>query len=212
MTQTEERPRVREKLEVAVRKATRADSAQLTAVLARAFDDDPLVNWAVAQDRRRARRVYEFMSTGLNRLTMPFGEVYTTEAIQGGACWTPPGKWKLGMLQQLMLLPSMAKVTTWRRIPAIMGGINAVEKKHPHDPHYYLLALGVEPELQGRSLGTQLMAPVLARCDAEGMPAYLESSKEVNVPLYERNGFKVTEEFTIPNGGPPIWLMWREPK
>jgi hypothetical protein len=43
------------------------------------------------------------------------------------------------------------------------------------------------------------------------MPAYLESSKEINVPLYERNGFKVTEQMTVPNGGPPIWLMWRDP-
>ena len=44
------------------------------------------------------------------------------------------------------------------------------------------------------------------------IPAYLESSKEKNVPLYERNGFKVTEVYTVPNGGPPIWLMWRDPR
>jgi hypothetical protein len=44
------------------------------------------------------------------------------------------------------------------------------------------------------------------------MPAYLESSKEKNVPFYERNGFKVRERFEVPNGGPPIWLMWREPQ
>ena len=212
MTQTESAPRNREKLEVQVRKATPADSAALTATMARAFDDDPVINWAAAQDKHRARRVYDMMAMAVNRLTMPFGEVYTTEGIQGGAGWTPPGKWKLGMLQQLMLLPAMVKVTTLRRLPAVMGGMNAIEKKHPHEPHYYLLGLGVEPDLQGRGLGTQLMAPTLARCDAEGMPAYLESSKEINVPLYERNGFKVTEEFTIPNGGPKVWLMWRDPR
>ena len=91
-----------------------------------------------------------------------------------------------------------------------MGGISAVEKKHPSAPHYYLMALGVDPDLQGRSVGTQLMRPVLDKCDAEHMPAYLESSKERNVPLYERNGFKVTETMVIPNGGPKIWLMWRD--
>jgi hypothetical protein len=55
------------------------------------------------------------------------------------------------------------------------------------------------------------MRPVLERCDGEGVPAYLESSKERNVPLYERNGFRVTEEMVVPNGGPKIWLMWRDP-
>lgn len=207
-----EAPVSREKLSVVVRKATAADSVALNATLARAFDDDPFINWMAAQDTRRARRVYDAMGVALNRLTMPFGEVYTTDTAEGGALWTPPGKWRLGVLQQLLLVPTMAKTTTWRRILSVMSGVNAVEKKHPHQPHYYLLALGVEPALQGRSLGTQLMAPVLERCDRERVPAYLESSKERNVPLYERNGFKVTEELTVPNGGPKLWLMWRDPR
>jgi GNAT superfamily N-acetyltransferase len=148
----------------------------------------------------------------LRKLTLKFGEVYTTTEIQGGAYWNPPGTWKMGILQQLLLTPDMARVTTWRRLPGILQGLNAIEKKHPAAPHYYLLALGVEPEMQGRSIGSQLMQPVLQRCDREGVPAYLESSKERNVPLYERHGFKVTEELVVPYNGPKIWLMWREPK
>ena len=73
------------------------------------------------------------------------------------------------------------------------------------------MALGVEPALQGKGIGTQLMAPVLEKADRERMPAYLESSKEQNIPLYERNGFKVTKEHTIKDG-PKIWLMWRDPR
>lgn len=210
MTQAEVSERTREPLEATVRKATAADREKLVAVMARAFDDDPMANWFVAQDKRRARRIYDFMDVAY-RITSPGGELYTTDGIEGGAFWSPPGKWKMGILQQLMLMPAMIRTSTIKRVPAIMGGLNAVEKKHPHEPHYYLLALGVEPELQGRGVGTRLMAPILERCDRERIPAYLESSKAVNVALYERNGFKVTEEFTIPNGGPKIWLMWREP-
>lgn len=211
MTQAETQERTREPLEPRIRKATKADRERLTATLARAFDDDPFANWFAAQDARRARRVLDFMDVAF-QMTIPHGEVYTTEDMEGGACWAPPGKWKMGILQQLRLTPTMARVTTWKRVPTVVGALNAVEKKHPHEPHYYLLALGVEPELQGRGLGTKLMAPILERCDREGVPAYLESSKEVNVPLYERNGFKVTERFEVPNGGPPIWLMWRDPR
>lgn len=201
-----------QKVAVSVRKARQDEAGALSAVLARAFDDDPFANWAVAQDSKREDRILSFMSLAMRRMTLPHGHVYTTDGTDGVAGWTPPGKWKLGMLQQLMLAPQMARSTSWRRLPKVIGGLNVVEKKHPHQPHYYLLVVGVEPALQGRSIGTQLMAPVLALCDRESMPAYLESSKERNVPLYERNGFRVTEELTIPNGGPRLWLMWREPQ
>ena len=43
----------------------------------------------------------------------------------------------------------------------------------------------------------EVLAPVLERCDAEGVPAYLESSKESNVSFYRRHGFDVT-------GGTPL--------
>ena len=212
MTEMQDQPRTRERLAVDVRKATLGDLPALTAALARAFDDDPLVNWMAARDSRRARRVYDAMDLSLRDLSFRHGEVYTTDGIHGGALWAPPGKWKMGLLQQLLLTPKMTRITTWRRLPAVMGGINAVEKKHPQRPHFYLFVLGTDTEHQGKGVGTQLMAPVLDRCDREGIPAYLESSKERNVPLYERNGFKVTEVFQVPNGGPPLWLMWRDPR
>ena len=211
MTQVQDQDTRRERREVNVRKYAPAERAQLTAVMARAFDDDPIANWFAAQDAKRARRIHDFMTVGL-KIIARHDEIYTTDGVEGGACWAPPGKWKMGMVQQLGLLPSIVRTATLRRVPAVMGGLTAVEKKHPHTPHWYLFALGVEPDLQGCGIGTQLMAPVLERCDREGTPAYLESSKERNVPLYERNGFKVTEEFQVPNGGPPIWLMWRDPK
>jgi hypothetical protein len=56
------------------------------------------------------------------------------------------------------------------------------------------------------------MRPVLSHCDREGMPCYLESSKERNVPFYRRHGFEVVQEVPLGAEGPSIWTMWREPQ
>jgi ribosomal protein S18 acetylase RimI-like enzyme len=210
MTQTVASTRTRR--EVEVRKPRPSEIGLVVDVLARAFDDDPLANWAVAQDSKRAERMRRFFDAPVRGMALRHNEIYTTPDVEGAAIWCPPGKFKLGPLDQMRQLPGMLRCTTLRRFPAVMRGFSRVEQKHPKQPHWYLLALGVEPELQGQSIGTQLMAPILERCDAEHAGAYLESSKERNVPLYERNGFRVTDEFEVADGGPRIWLMWRDPK
>ena len=55
------------------------------------------------------------------------------------------------------------------------------------------------------------MRTVLDRADDEGMPAYLEATSERNRALYLRHGFEDLEKVHWPGGGPPLWLMWREP-
>ena len=86
-----------------------------------------------------------------------------------------------------------------------------MEAGHPHDPHYFLWFVAVVPDAQGHGLGAQLMAPVLARCDLERTPAYLEATSERNATLYARHGFEVIGEIT-PSGGPTMYPMWREPR
>ena len=106
-----------------------------------------------------------------------------------------------------------------RHVPTLLrvvglGGISkisvldAMEKRHPKELHHYLAILGTDPSAQGRGIGSALMAPVLEQCDTEGLPAYLESSKESNVPFYGRFKFAVTEPFTL-RGGPTMHFMWR---
>jgi hypothetical protein len=56
-----------------------------------------------------------------------------------------------------------------------------------------------------------VLGPVLDICDREGLPAYLESSKERNVAFYRHHGFEVTGELSLPEGSVRLWLMWREP-
>ena len=70
--------------------------------------------------------------------------------------------------------------------------------------------LGVEPDRQGQGIGSALIQPVLGRADAEGLPCYLETTKERNVTFYRRHGFDVVAEGDLPDLGPPFWTMRRE--
>jgi predicted N-acetyltransferase YhbS len=98
-----------------------------------------------------------------------------------------------------------------RQVGRGMRVSETMKKHHPEEPHWYLAVVGSDPDVRGGGFGQALMRSRLERCDAEGAPAYLESSKESNVPYYLRFGFQVTGELTIPDGGPTMWQMWRRP-
>ncbi len=88
--------------------------------------------------------------------------------------------------------------------------VSTIERQHPRTPHWYLAVLGTDPIHQGKGIGSALLAPILDRCDREGIGAYLESSKQSNIAFYRRHRFEVTGEIVLP-GGPPVWPMWRDP-
>ena len=107
-----------------------------------------------------------------------------------------------------------------RRYPAILDeqahSVTLVvrlarEFMRPHARRIALAGLLMGLAAASTAARAWLMQPVLETCDRNEIPAYLESSKERNVAFYSRHGFKVTQEITLPKG-PPIWLMWRDPR
>ena len=61
---------------------------------------------------------------------------------------------------------------------------------------------------RARGLGAALLREGLARVDADGLPAYLETPNPRTIPLYERHGFAVT---AVAQAGecPPVTCMLR---
>jgi ribosomal protein S18 acetylase RimI-like enzyme len=194
-----------------VRKATIADVPRLAEVLARAFDSDPPMQWFIPDADQRVRRARLLFDVMLRRLHLARDVCFTTDEILGGALWVPPGVRGLTLGQQVRLLPPMMRVFG-RHMSRAQRGLSVMDSRHPRKPHYYLDTLGVAPECQGRGLGSALMQPMLDRCDRERMPAYLNAGSARSRDLYLRHGFGVMEEFELPDGGPPLWRMWREPR
>jgi ribosomal protein S18 acetylase RimI-like enzyme len=187
-----------------IRTAAPDDAEQIAASLARAFDDDPVARYGLPSDRRREGQLRRFYLQRLRTL-LPEELVFCDEDRRGAALWAPPDRWRTP-LPELM----RTRIVT-SRLPLFLVGGMRVEHHHPREPHYYLAILGVDPAAQGQGLGSRLLEPMLERCDREGVPAYLECSKERNVDFYARHGFRVTGEVRLLLG-PTLWLMWRDPR
>ena len=67
--------------------------------------------------------------------------------------------------------------------------------------------IGVEAELPGRGIGTQMMEVFCRRMDVVGEAAYLETDKAENVRFYGRFGFATLDEPDI--HGIHNWFMFR---
>ncbi|MEM9255854.1 MAG: N-acetyltransferase [Pseudomonadota bacterium] len=174
-------------------------------ILAEAFADDPVMNWS-CNHPTSIRPMFE--------LTLPVfsahGLSYMDGQCRGAAAWLGPHD----TLEWPMNLHSVALVYR-------MGGLRGVlrmlrsgqqtSKHHPETPHYYLFAIGVRSECKGQGMGSALIREMLKRCDAEGVPAYLENSKAANLSFYEGHGFNVTRQIRFARTAPPLFLMWREP-
>jgi GNAT superfamily N-acetyltransferase len=190
-----------------VRRAHDGDTRPVSLVLARAFRDDPVHRWILPGEFDWALASDAFFAMVMRDM-LRHESVFTTEVCEGAALWIPPYP-AAATLRERLAMAARWYVALGRRASEVGVQLARIERAHPPEPHWYLAVLGIDPRHQGRGLGSALLGPILARCDADRVPAYLESSKRSNVPFYERHGFRLLGELAIA-GGPVIWRMQRE--
>jgi ribosomal protein S18 acetylase RimI-like enzyme len=183
--------------------------------LARAFFDYNLMVYAAANANRRAAGVTALYGAILWDC-FRWGEVYVTQDVKGAACWLPPGKTTSTLIRQIragmLRLPFCFRITGFNRLLAYDAMARKLHHEDSPRPHWYLAAIGVDPEHQGQGIGGSLMQPILARADAQNLPCYLETHRNENVRLYEKHGFRVTHKCEVPGHPIPVWAMLREAK
>jgi ribosomal protein S18 acetylase RimI-like enzyme len=200
-----------------VRPATRADIAELAAVLTRAFANEPPFTW-VQPDAELRARVQPAMFRGallhVYRVERGTEVVLHNGAIAGGAIWAPPGSSKPPSWRELRTIPGLIGALGLTHFPqyARRGKAveNALRRAHPSASHWYLAALGTDPQAQATGVGSALLRSGLGRCDQDGEHAYLECFDRL-VPYYQRFGFEVTGKIEMPADVPRQFAMWRGP-
>ncbi|MEI6251323.1 MAG: GNAT family N-acetyltransferase [Mycobacteriaceae bacterium] len=197
-----------------VRPARRTDVPALAQVLGRAFREDPVMAWLQPDAGKRSAALPGFFGAVTRHHFLAGGGVEVAGSDSGvgaAALWDPPGHWGQQPREQIAMLPAVVRAFRGRLGVARALG-DQMKAAHPEEPHWYLAMIGSDTAVRGGGYGNALMRSRLDRCDAEGAPAYLESSNPDNIGYYMRFGFEVTGEIVIPGGGPSLWPMWRRPR
>jgi GNAT superfamily N-acetyltransferase len=199
--------------EIELRPIARADVRSLSKVLAKAFYDDPVMNYMLPDDTARAKALPPMFATlTKNHFISRGGSEVASRggAIGAATLWDPPGQRKSSRWEELRMMPTLAWHFHSRTEQTKTLG-RLMEEAHPEEPHWYLMVIGSDPSVRGAGFGQALMHSRLDRCDAQHAPAYLEASEESLVPYYSRFGFEQIGEIDLPDG-PTMIPMWRAPR
>lgn len=180
------------------------ESAVSTIVLS--FARDPMARWSMP-DAKVFLTYFPDVVRAFAGKAFENGTAYQVAGYRGAAIWQSPGN----DMDHDAMGAVMQKALPQKKQDEAMGIIEQMEHFHPKEPHWYLPVIGIDPLYQGQGYGTALLQHALQICDAEGFPAYLESSNPANIPLYQRHGFSLIGE--IQSGSSPVlYPMLREKK
>jgi ribosomal protein S18 acetylase RimI-like enzyme len=188
-----------------VREVRVEETAAISALVARAFRDDPLVSWPIPL--ADASGATERFFASLHRAAARRGWLWTVDA-SSAAMWVPPG------FDDAFHKMEAEATGAFDDMEGVDQGValwSWVGDRHPDGRHWYLDHVAVDAARRGSGIGTALIRHGLDAASAEHVPAFLLTDVPNNVPYYERLGFRVVEEGRSPVGGPYIWFMRADP-
>ena len=136
------------------------------ATLSAAFHRDPVFEWIYPDVAHRRAAVPHFFSVLVEQFASRH-QVRTTPDVDGVALWLPPGE---ELLPEATAEPVIAELVegAGQAADRLMEAFTILEEHHPHEPHWYLGFLGVQPALQGLGLGSALLQATLVGVDEAG--------------------------------------------
>lgn len=193
-----------------IRRATLDDIPTLARTLTLAFADYAWTRWTIPADDH-LRRLEGLFTLDLTMIGVVHNETWMSDDGSAVAVWIPPKARQSATIDWERHAALSAPLMGERL--AVADGAEAMLARHrPHQPAWYLATTGVHPDHQRKGLGSNVLQPILDRCDEDGVACLTETSSPDNVRFYERLGFTVHAEVAMPDDGPTVWIMWREPR
>ena len=193
-----------------VRLAEQRDVPRIAATLTIALADSRWTRWALPDDGRMQRltRLHE-LDAGHRGVSTR--SAWITDDVTAVAVWEPP--------TGTAPLPADVSAALARELPylaadrwsAVAATTDLITGARPAEPHWWLAHLGVRPSSRRRGLAAAVLAPVLVRCDAEGMLAAAAVYSWANVRFLRGFGFEVTLTGRTTDDELPLWVLVRQP-
>lgn len=196
-------------------KVQKKDTAKAGAVLADAFQHDPF--WINVFEELQMDEKQMFFE-GSIRYGLKYGNVYApSENLEGIAVWVSNAyadmtMWRALRSGSIGFFLKMG-MKTGKKMMSIFEPLEADRRENMKGRSYiYLIVIGIATEFQGKLFGGKLIEAVIEESERAGIPIYLETTTEKNIKMYERIGFTILSQSTLPVIHLPQWGMVREVK
>lgn len=189
--------------------AAPSDLDDTVGCLAAAFAQDPITGFLLQTGTGYRERVTQFFSLLIRAriaLKMPVFVARSTADIHGAAMGytTVRPEWPSDLAEDWdrfeKTTPGLAdRIAVYDEIAA---------RSEPPAPHYYLGVIGIDPNLHGLGIGTQLLKSFcdVSANDRRSCGVYLETANVSNLGFYERAGFAETGRGAL--GSATLWCMY----
>jgi ribosomal protein S18 acetylase RimI-like enzyme len=189
-----------------VKISTDVESSQVIDSIVLGFSADPILRWLYPEPQKYL--------TNFPTLVQLFGgrafrhnSAYHIPNYAGAALWLPPSvhpdEEGLTKLFQDSLYGT--------QLEEMFSLFEQMDNFHPDEPCWHLAFIAVDPAQQNKGYGSALMEHTLEAVDHDKKLAYLESTNEANLTLYQRHGFELVGNIQAGNS-PSMFPMIREPK
>ena len=193
-----------------VRPAEQRDVARIAATLTLAAATSRWTRWALPEDGR-VQRLTRWHELAAHR-SVATRTAWVGEEVTSVALWRAPDG-----VPGTAPLPSDVRTALERELPALSAHRAAVVADTdrlvaaalPEGPHWQLLHLVTRPTARRRGLAAAVLAPALARCDADGVPAAAATYSWAAASYLRGEGFEVTAKLETADGAMPVWVVTR---
>lgn len=179
------------------------DPKAATSTLIAAFLVDPVTRWIYETPAAYLEGFPRF-AVALQGPAFDHGMTWQVGGGAGVAIWLPPGVES----DVEPIVAALESTAPPEKAPEVLQLAEQIGAAHPHEPHWYLTWLAVDPARQNEGIGSRLIKHGLQKVDESGLPAYLESANPRTIPFYEHYGFEVMGRTHTPTA-PPVYFMYR---
>ncbi|WP_026632614.1 GNAT family N-acetyltransferase [Dyadobacter alkalitolerans] len=170
-----------------MRVAKRSDKDLVLNILTDSFLDNKSVNYLIPKDHKHKDRVRALMDYSFETC-FAFGKVLISDNSDAIALISFPENKKTTLQSLLWEAKLVLNGIGIGNVSKAMAREKAISQNYPQTPIYYLWFIAVNPQQQGKGIGTKFLSEIRNDAAAMKRPIYLETSTIRNLPFYKNAG------------------------